>query len=912
MGLSTHEMMEPSSPLVAPRTEVDVLIGEPPAHHSWHLLNSTILGSGGPVSAGSLLQPAKELGTDRSTALSSALKRSAENIDVQSPGKSADAKSLRSFSDAFGGGGPLMQRWPSRRSAAFTNERQAELARLQPAQAEAASWVKSAHAASAHAASIPLMQPPGVRRVSLASPPQPMPPQPMPPQPMPPQPMLSQPMPPQPMLSQPMLSQPKPDLPDDTKQLLRAFHSDDYCDSGAAAATNPDGALLQACHKALASVRSKTNVLGLSSWASLDAYHKKEEVYPTRMNETYTRLVDVVRNVLIGRGGMGCGSGSDGSQVDPPLRVGISGAAGGELSSVVHHGVKGRFEVYQSDLRPGQAPDVCGIDADGWPLDGVGRRISVGGTDVALARNCFYDLHCSFLTLLAMVGTLSPSGLLAVTVLTKQLGNVAAFLLESERVGVLTDITMEPIRLRSDQDSVDKGAYGAYLIRAKRTEVAHTEIKQLPVLLASTCATDGKGAALASALRSGLAVATMAEQMQNRLMSPPSVSARLKQAYVQVAAGEAVMRFTSTLSAEDREQLEVCAQRIGASNAHLTVASIMLGLRPDLELPARFEMLNKRRMQAAEKELPEKALEVLRWEPRDDFLGWPYEQLVDGLTSRPCFYFASVESKGCKVGVATNGVQDRYKGDPSVRAVPIVLAQASLAGSGSGGRSDTELSDATMLRTFAAEAIEALITAALAGGLGGAASMYGSPRTHGRAPGRTSSTFKPGLEGATPAQVKAVLKPGLVGATPAQVKATLNNALKPGLVGATPAQVKTSFKPGLVGATPAQVKASFKPGLEGATPAQKKAILTKLNTVTKPPVGHSMLIGGGAAVVDEVAAVDLLGPQVRRGDVIVYDAAASHSGTVNYYSVQSINGVKMNLGSRGRLGVKIVKKIHQL
>ena len=40
------------------------------------------------MSAGSLLQPAKELGTDRSTALSSALKRNAENIDARSPGKS--------------------------------------------------------------------------------------------------------------------------------------------------------------------------------------------------------------------------------------------------------------------------------------------------------------------------------------------------------------------------------------------------------------------------------------------------------------------------------------------------------------------------------------------------------------------------------------------------------------------------------------------------------------------------------------------------------------------------------------------------------------------------------------------------------------------------------------------------------
>ena len=81
-----------------------------------------------------------------------------------------------------------------------------------------------------------------------------------------------------------------------------------------------------------------------------------------------------------------------------------------------------------------------------------------------------------------MVGTLAPSGLLAVTALTKQLGNVAAFLIEAERVSVLSSITIEPIRLRSDQNSVDKDLYGAYLVSAKRTEAAYTEITKLHFL----------------------------------------------------------------------------------------------------------------------------------------------------------------------------------------------------------------------------------------------------------------------------------------------------------------------------------------------------------------------------------------------------------------------------------------------
>ena len=154
---------------------------------------------------------------------------------------------------------------------------------------------------------------------------------------------------------------------------------------------------------------------------------------------------------------------------------------------MLHQGVKGHFEVYETDLRPGQAPDVHDIDEDGWPLDELrqriaGQRIAVGCTDVALARNCFYDLQCSFLTLLSMVGTLAPSGLLAVIALTKQLGNVAAFLIEAERVSVLSSITIEPIRLRSDQNSVDKDLYGAYLVSAKRTEAAYTEITKLHFL----------------------------------------------------------------------------------------------------------------------------------------------------------------------------------------------------------------------------------------------------------------------------------------------------------------------------------------------------------------------------------------------------------------------------------------------
>ena len=99
---------------------------------------------------------------------------------------------------------------------------------------------------------------------------------------------------------------------------------------------------------------------------------------PTQLNETYTKLVVPVRDQL-----------NRGRVSDTPLRAGISGAAGGELRSMLHQGVKGHFEVYETDLRPGQAPDVHDIDEDGWPLDELRQRIAVGCTDVALARNCF-------------------------------------------------------------------------------------------------------------------------------------------------------------------------------------------------------------------------------------------------------------------------------------------------------------------------------------------------------------------------------------------------------------------------------------------------------------------------------------------------------------------------------------------
>ena len=62
---------------------------------------------------------------------------------------------------------------------------------------------------------------------------------------------------------------------------------------------------------------------------------------------------------------------------------------------------------------------------------------------------------------------------MAVACMRKQLGNVSAFLLEAERVGVLTIKELAPIRLAS----CDKGAFDSYMIVAVRTSVLSEAIR---------------------------------------------------------------------------------------------------------------------------------------------------------------------------------------------------------------------------------------------------------------------------------------------------------------------------------------------------------------------------------------------------------------------------------------------------
>jgi hypothetical protein len=247
-------------------------------------------------------------------------------------------------------------------------------------------------------------------------------------------------------------------VPADALKALRSFKT--------GAGGIPDGVRLEACSSKLAQVRCQSAALAHSCLASLDRHHREQ--YPTEFNETYTALVELVRSRL----GSSTGAGS--------LLVGIHAAAAGELARLLTC-LQG-CTVYQSDLRSGQAEGVYDIATDAWPLDATGCRVAEAQTDVALARNCWYDLYCSFLTLWAMCGTLCRGGTLGICVLPQQMDNVCPFLLEALHVGVLTDLNLKPIRLKS----ADSELFNAYLINATRTEVSHLEIRQLPTLLAST------------------------------------------------------------------------------------------------------------------------------------------------------------------------------------------------------------------------------------------------------------------------------------------------------------------------------------------------------------------------------------------------------------------------------------------
>ena len=595
--------------------------------------------------------------------------------------------------------------------------------------------------------------------------------------------------PPRPSAEDDMKNKEMHKLPRLAADLLGSFHPS----VGNSLSGTPDGEPIAACVAALAQVRAQSEVLGAQHSEALALYHK--EKYPTSTNQTYTSLVEIVDHVVKVRG--------------TGLRVGISGAADGELGKLVLAKSHPNLVLYQSDLRPGQAPGIYGIDDDAQPLTEDGSREPDGTTDVALARNCFYSLRTSFLTLLSMCRVLRQDGVLAVCCIRKQFGNVSAFMLEAELVGILTLATLVPIRLHSSGN----GTFDGFKIEAVRTSVPICAISRLPQLLGSTCGALGSGgcAQLAKTMRAGLSVAIEREAVELRVQALPYSRGRLEHAYTSVAAGEAVLRWSGILSSTDATVLESTAVEIEACGARMTLAAISTGLRSGLGILERFERLNASRLEVSTAATNDQAkLAALRSEPAGiaELFGSPMVELLGGYGSTPCIYFAhDAHAGGFKVGDASCGVHMRYSGESGVTALPMVLTQTSLSAASKGGRPDTD-----GFRSFAREALETLFTVAIGGGLGKASSIFGSVATLGAKPGRTSTSLKPGFVGATPAQLKVILKPGLVGATPAQLK----GIFKPGWVGATPAQLAAQLA--LKGA-PRSSRLS-KGQLEAATPAQ--------------------------------------------------------------------------------------------
>ena len=91
------------------------------------------------------------------------------------------------------------------------------------------------------------------------------------------------------------------------------------------------------------------------------------------------------------------------------------------------------------------------------------------------------NVNTAFLTLLSMCRVLRPDGVLAVActrkLTRKQLGNVSTFLLEAERVGVLTAVQGRPIRLgRSGTDVCD----AIHFVATPRTGVQVEMIQRMP------------------------------------------------------------------------------------------------------------------------------------------------------------------------------------------------------------------------------------------------------------------------------------------------------------------------------------------------------------------------------------------------------------------------------------------------
>ena len=205
------------------------------------------------------------------------------------------------------------------------------------------------------------------------------------------------------------------------------------------------------------------------------------------------------------------------------------------------------------------------------------------------------NVNTAFLTLLSMCRVLRPDGVLAVACTRKQLGNVSTFLLEAERVGVLTAVQGRPIRLgRSGTDVCDD----IHFVATPRTGVQVEMIQRMPVLLGTTCGERGEGGQLARTMRAGLQVAIDREAVETCTGALPFRRGLLVHAYVSVATGEASMRYTEVLNEKDKAALGATSKQINASGAQLTLAGIHLGLRPELGVLERFERMNAARLEA--------------------------------------------------------------------------------------------------------------------------------------------------------------------------------------------------------------------------------------------------------------------------------------------------------------------------
>ena len=151
-----------------------------------------------------------------------------------------------------------------------------------------------------------------------------------------------------------------------------------------------------------------------ASSAALLQHHHLQYTLPTEM--TYHALVERMMQELLRSSGRGA-----------PIRVAIHAAAGGDLGQLLRAARVApqsqplpTVEVTESDLIPGQALSVFGIAADGNPLDAKGDVMAAGEQDVVLARNCWYNHLCAYLTVRAMLRQLKPGGRLIIAMLRQQ------------------------------------------------------------------------------------------------------------------------------------------------------------------------------------------------------------------------------------------------------------------------------------------------------------------------------------------------------------------------------------------------------------------------------------------------------------------------------------------------------------